>query len=98
MDKIRDGCSDFLKRTAENFGISETSVRRYVKECAKQGILEEDESLPAGWKLRTVSENWELKNDGELEEDSIFWEYIHPHLDGCLTTQRISGTMRLQRS
>lgn len=82
MDKIRDGCSDFLKRTAENFGISETSVRRYVKECAKQGILEEDESLPAGWKLRTVSENWELKNDGELEEDSIFWEYIHPHLDG----------------
>lgn len=82
MDKIRDGCSDFLKKTAENFGISETSVRRYVKECAKQGILEEDESLPAGWKLRTVSENWELKNDGELEEDSIFWEYIHPHLDG----------------
>lgn len=82
MDKIRDGCSDFLKRTAENFGISETSVRRYVKECAKQGILEEDESLPAGWKLRTVSENWELKNDGELEEDNIFWEYIHPHLDG----------------
>ena len=82
MDKIRDGCSDFLKRTAENFGISETSVRRYVKECAKQGILEEDESLPAGWKLRTVSENWELKNDGELEEDSVFWEYIHPHLDG----------------
>lgn len=82
MDKIRDGCSDFLKRTAENFGISETSVRRYVKECAKQGILEEDESLPAGWKLRTVSENWELKNDGELEEDSIFWEYIHPYLDG----------------
>ena len=74
MDKIRDGCSDF--------GISETSVRRYVKECAKQGILEEDESLPAGWKLRTVSENWELKNDGELEEDSIFWEYIHPHLGG----------------
>ena len=82
MDKIRDGCSDFLKKTAENFGISETSVRRYVKECAKQGILEEDESLPAGWKLRTVSENWELKNDGELEEDNIFWEYIHPHLDG----------------
>lgn len=82
MDKIRDGYSDFLKRTAENFGISETSVRRYVKECAKQGILEEDESLPAGWKLRTVSENWELKNDGELEEDSIFWEYIHPHLGG----------------
>ena len=82
MDKIRDGCSDFLKRTAENFGISETSVRRYVKECAKQGILEEDESLPAGWKLRTVSENWELKNDGELEEDSVFWEFIHPHLDG----------------
>ena len=36
MDKIRDGCSDFLKRTAENFGISETSVRRYVKECAKE--------------------------------------------------------------
>ncbi|MBM6949238.1 STAS-like domain-containing protein [Mordavella massiliensis] len=80
LDKIRNGESDFLKKTADNFEISETSVRRYVRECDRGGILERDADQPTGWKLRTVSENWELDTAEQLEEDSLFWEYIYPYL------------------
>ena len=39
LDKIRSQEKDFLKKTAENFGISETSVRRYLSDCLRTGIL-----------------------------------------------------------
>lgn len=80
LDKIRDGERDFIRKTADNFAVSETSVRRYLKECAEKSILEEDRSTQTGWKLHTVSESCQLDNTGGLEEDVIFQEHIRPHL------------------
>ena len=37
LDKIRCDDADFIKKTAENFEISETSVRRYIKDCLIRG-------------------------------------------------------------
>ena len=36
LDKIRGGDTEFIRKTAENFTISETSVRRYLRECRRQ--------------------------------------------------------------
>ena len=54
LDKIRSQEKDFLKKTAENFGISETSVRRYINDCLRNGILMKEEETPTGWQLKTV--------------------------------------------
>ena len=51
LDKIRSNDGDVLKKTADNFGISETSVRRYVKSCAERGILQEDSLSACGYRL-----------------------------------------------
>ena len=41
LDKIRCGDAEFLKKTAENFAVSETSVRRYIRDCLERGLLKE---------------------------------------------------------
>lgn len=76
LDKIRCDDSGFIKKTAENFGISETSVRRYIKECLEKEIIREDSKARTGYQLVTVSSRWQMKNDGTLEEDALFWEQI----------------------
>ena len=80
LDKIRDGDRDFVKKTGENFGISETSVRRYIKECQEKGVLLKDTGTAFGWKLSTQSGQWEFENDGYLEEDNVFRDKIAPFL------------------
>ena len=82
LDKIRCDDSEFIKKTAENFGISETSVRRYIKECLEKEIIREDSKARTGYQLVTVSSRWQMKNDGTLEEDALFWEKIMPFLAG----------------
>lgn len=79
LDKIRSNGADVFKKTAENFGISETSVRRYVKSCVDQGILKEDPDAACGFCLTEVRGQWELKNSG-LEEDSVYFEKVAPLL------------------
>lgn len=80
LDKIRCQDPDFIKKTAGNFEISETSVRRYVKACLEKGILTEDSGTQTGFCLVTASSQWELESDGTLEEDALFWEKIMPFL------------------
>lgn len=80
LDKIRDGERDFIRKTSDNFEISETSVRRYIKECEEKSVLERDETTQTGWKLHTVCESIQLDCADGLEEDSIFEKYVRPHL------------------
>ena len=80
LDKIRCDDPEFIKKTAENFVISETSVRRYIKECLEKEIIREDSKARTGYQLVTVSSRWQMKNDGTLEEDALFWEKIMPFL------------------
>lgn len=81
LDKIRCGDAEFLKKTAENFAVSETSVRRYIRDCLERGLLKEDREAPAGFRLSTVSQTWEAENTGILEEDILYCEKILPFLE-----------------
>ena len=80
LDKIRCDDADFIKKTAENFEISETSVRRYIKDCLDKGIVTEDAERKTGLFLTTVSEQWNMVNAGMLEEDDLYWKHISPFL------------------
>ena len=80
LDKIRCDDADFIKKTAENFEISETSVRRYIKDCLDKGIVTEDAERKTGLFLTTVSEQWNMVNAGMLEEDELYWTHISPFL------------------
>ena len=82
LDKIRCDDADFIKKTAENFEISETSVRRYIKDCLDKGIVTEDAERQTGLFLTTVSEQWNMANAGMLEEDDLYWTHISPFLGG----------------
>lgn len=42
MEKIRNEDIEYNIKTIENFGVSITTVRRYIKELLEQGILEEN--------------------------------------------------------
>ncbi|HJB00231.1 MAG TPA: DUF4325 domain-containing protein [Candidatus Mediterraneibacter merdavium] len=79
LDKIRSSDSGFLRKTADNFDISETSVRRYVKSCIEEGILLEDQDSVCGFCLTESRGQWDLENSG-LEEDSVYFEKIAPML------------------
>ena len=80
LDKIRCDDADFIKKTAENFEISETSVRRYIKDCRDKGIVTEDAERKTGLFLTTVTEQWNMVNAGMLEEDDLYWTHISPFL------------------
>ncbi len=62
----------FLKKTAEVFSISETSVRRYVKMCIDKKLIEVSNKNQCGYRLVTYEKKWSVSNDGTLEEDQIF--------------------------
>ena len=80
LNKVRCDDADFIKKTAENFEISETSVRRYIKDCLDKGIMTEDAERKTGLLLATVSEQWNMVNAGMLEEDELYWTHISPFL------------------
>ena len=83
LDKIRCGDRNFMKKTAENFAVSETTVRRYIRDCMDKGLIQTDEDSPTGFRLKTDMAQWQLENDGTLEEDTLYWKYIHPYLESC---------------
>lgn len=70
----------FLKKTAEVFSISETSVRRYVKMCIDKKLIEVSNKNQCGYRLVTYEKKWSVSNDGTLEEDQIFYAEILPEL------------------
>ena len=80
LNKVRCDDADFIKKTAENFEISETSVRRYIKDSLDKGIVTEDAERKTGLFLTTVSEQWNMVNAGMLEEDDLYWKHISPFL------------------
>ena len=72
----------FLKKTAEVFSISETSVRRYVKMCIDKKLIEVSNKNQCGYRLVTYEKKWSVSNDGTLEEDQIFYAEIFTGTEG----------------
>lgn len=81
LDKIRLDDRDFMEKTMENFQISVTTVKRYLKECLEKEILIQSEDSVTGFRLAVFEKNWELANQGGLEEDRVYFEEIKPLLE-----------------
>lgn len=80
LDKIRNDDGDFIQKVVENFEISATSVKRYIKACVDQNVIYENKETVCGYKMTAYVEKWDLKNDGTLEEDAFYLEKIEPLL------------------
>lgn len=80
LEKIRLDDRAFLEKTTENFQISVTTVKRYIKECLEKGILAKSVNAVSGFKLVVFEKSWALVNNGELEEDRLYFEEIEPLL------------------
>lgn len=80
LDKLRKDDTSFIQKTMENFGISITTVKRYIKECVTDEILKEDKDTKTGYSMISVMKDFTYTQDGNLSEDRIFYEDILPLL------------------
>ncbi len=73
-----------LERTMDSFGISITTVKRYLKEALDGGLIEcvSGEGCP----YRLIQKEYRTSvslEEGAMEEDVLFQKYIAPYLTGC---------------
>jgi len=84
LRKIARDDKEFIDKTMDNFGISITSVKRYLQDMLVTNMISEEKDTECGYHLveevfltnLTLDENFCLEND-------IFEEYIFPHLTRC---------------
>ena len=81
LEKIRKDDVDYLQKTTYNFQISNTTVKRYIRECLDQQILVEDTSVGCGYRLKKMEYQYEYVADDILEEDTIYYRDILPLLN-----------------
>lgn len=80
LEKIRNQDTDCIKKTMDNFQISVTTVKRYLKELLEQGILEEQNDIECGYQLKKEEYRFEYDTSNFLVEDKIYFEDISPLL------------------
>ncbi|MDD3402448.1 MAG: DUF4325 domain-containing protein [Hespellia sp.] len=80
LDKIREDDKEYIKKTVENFGISVTTVKRYVKECLDREIICESDVCRCGHALSSEEIEFQYDTKSFLSEDRIFFEDIRPLL------------------
>ncbi len=81
LEKIRQDDKEFIQKTMENYKISVTTVKRYIKECLESQILQEDNKTETRYRLKTESYTFSFQIEDGLNEDEIFYENIRPLLD-----------------
>ncbi len=84
LRKIAADDADMAEKTKDNFGISMTSVKRYLKDYLEKNYIEESRDVKCGYKL--IDEKYEarvLLSDGVYTEDSLCRAHIVPHLKNC---------------
>lgn len=86
LGKIREDDEAYMQKTIENFSVSVTTVKRYLKEYLEKHILVEDKKKKSGYALHTEEEYFIFENDGELFEDKIYYEHVRPSL-GDITNE-----------
>ena len=80
LEKIRVYDSEFVIKAMGNFDISITTVKRYLKSCIEEKLLETSENTATGYQLVRTENSWSFDNDGELEEDKIYKDIIFPYI------------------
>ncbi len=80
LDKIRQDDEAFVSKTMENFEISITTVKRYLKECLENHILCENKACRTGFELAVEKAEYVYKYDDYLDESNIYYKDIRVHL------------------
>ncbi len=81
LEKIRQDDENFVQKTMENFEISVTTVKRYLRECVQNKILREDQSSNTGYCLERTVYKFSYKLDKNLLEDKIYFDDVYPLLE-----------------
>ena len=76
LEKIRKDDVEYLQKTTYNFQISNTTVKRYIRECLEQQILIEDDSAACGYRLKKQEYRYEYAAEDGLDEDDIYYRDI----------------------
>ena len=72
LEKIRQDDEQFIQKTMENFQISITTVKRYLRECLENQILCEDEKKQTGYGLKTIIYTFSYQLNGYIDDDEIY--------------------------
>lgn len=80
LEKIRMDDEQYIAKTAENFQISVTSVKRYIAECIADGIIEKCDEKATGYRLITKEDEFIYFLKEQLWEDKIYYTDIFPLL------------------
>jgi len=81
LEKIRMNDEKYIAKTVENFGISVTSVKRYLKECLSDGILKNSDDSVTGYCLTETEADFSYIRDENKSEDKIYYADILPALN-----------------
>lgn len=80
LEKVRNQDTDYIKKTMDNFQVSITTVKRYLKELLEQGIVEEQKQSECGYRLKTEEYQFDYDASTFLVEDKIYFQDILPLL------------------
>lgn len=80
LDKISRDDIQYIQKTMENFQISVTTVKRYLKECLDNRILTESEETQSGYKLTSIEKDFVYMCDERLDEDMAYYQDVRPLL------------------
>lgn len=81
LEKIRLDDIEFIAKTMENFSISVTTVKRYIKECLEKQIIVESKEKAVGYALKTNTYQFSYDMLEKLDEDEIYYEDVRGLLD-----------------
>lgn len=81
LDKIRMDDDQYITKTAENFQISITSVKRYISDCLTDGIIETNCENKSGYQLIKKESEFIYDATDSLYEDRIYYTDILPLLE-----------------
>lgn len=80
LEKIRMDDEQYIAKTAENFQISVTSVKRYISDCLADRIIEPCGESATGYRLQTREQEFTYFLMDGLQEDKIYYTDIRPLL------------------
>ena len=90
LRKIAQGDGAVLEKTMDSFGISITTVKRYIKEALDNGIIEYAAGEKESYRLIEKEYRTSVSLEEEmLEEDVLLQQHIMPYLSGCNEKARV---------
>ena len=81
LEKIRQDDCEFIQKTMENFDISITTVKRYIRECVERQLIAEENEKKSGYELITSVYTFSYEASKGIDEDEIYCEDIRPLLE-----------------